>query len=116
MAPSQREPGPVDARSHRRNLCAAPIALAPVAGRNAARRRAGADAGRARWLARGVRGTGNRHGSPGPRRGRRGTAEAPDTRGELSDPRAGTTVAPSDRQPGVAAVRVAQDWPSDRSL
>ena len=56
MAAPPREPDPVDARRDRRDLRAAPVAVAAAAGRHAARRRAGADAGGAGRLARRVRG------------------------------------------------------------
>jgi cellulose synthase/poly-beta-1,6-N-acetylglucosamine synthase-like glycosyltransferase len=83
---------------------------------NPARRRAGADARRAEWLAGGIRGSGDRPRSHRARRRRRNTAEAPYPRRQLSDSRPGAAVAVPDRQPGVAAVHVPQGRAPDRPL
>ena len=90
--------------------------LAAAAGRHAARRRAGADARGAGGLARRVRGAGARLRSHVARRGRRSAAQDAHARRQLSDSRAGAAAAAAVRQPGLAAVRVAQGRPAARAV
>ena len=84
--------------------------------RHAAGRRARADAGGARRLPHRLRGARDRL---RPRVGRcrgRVAPQDPDAGGQLSDSRAGTAAAGAVRQPGVAAVRLAQDRTAGRPL